>query len=91
MLTEDLGIQEGSIAAVYALLGVPFEQAVLIAPFALRRWEKVHAVWIKHRCEALGVAVLSPLSYVLVLTALVFTPVTATGHPRGRSASSSTS
>ena len=31
--------------------------------------------WSHHRREALGIAILSPLSYVLVLTALVFTPV----------------
>lgn len=50
-------------------------QAILLAPFALRRWERVRVEWSKHRREALGVAVLSPLSYVLVLSALVFTPV----------------
>jgi uncharacterized protein (TIRG00374 family) len=31
MVPGGLGVQEGSMAAVYALLGVPFEQAVLVA------------------------------------------------------------
>ena len=35
----------------------------------------VRAEWQAHRREALVVAVLSPLAYILVLTALVFTPV----------------
>lgn len=50
-------------------------QAVLLAPMALRRWGTVRSEWRMHRREALGVGVLSPLSYVLVLIALVFTPV----------------
>ena len=50
-------------------------RAVLLLPLALRRRAQVGALWRDHRGEALGVALLSPLSYVLVLTALVFTPV----------------
>lgn len=48
---------------------------VLITPFAARRREKVSTIWRDHKIEVLGVAILSPLSYILVLTALVFTPV----------------
>jgi len=47
----------------------------LLTPLALRRRAEVLALWRSHKVEALGVAVLSPLSYILVLTALVFTPV----------------
>lgn len=69
--------------AVGALLIPPLMQSwaatlvvtLLLTPTALRDREKVLAVWRDHRPEALGVAVLSPLSYILVLTALVFTPV----------------
>jgi multidrug transporter EmrE-like cation transporter len=50
-------------------------QALLLAPVALRRKDEVRAAWRAHRPEVLGVAVLSPLSYLLVLTALVFAPV----------------
>ncbi len=50
-------------------------RALFLVPFALRRPEQVRAAWQDHRREVLGVAVLSPLSYILVLTALVFTPV----------------
>lgn len=50
-------------------------RTALLAPLAARRREAVRAVWRAHKLEVLGVAVLTPLSYILVLTALVFTPV----------------
>ena len=51
-------------------------RALLLAPFVVpRRWPEVLREWRTHRREALGVAVLSPLSYILVLTALAFSPV----------------
>lgn len=50
-------------------------QAVLLGPLILRRKEALRYSWRAHRLEAFGVAVLSPLAYVLVLTALVLAPV----------------
>ncbi len=50
-------------------------RAVLLAPLALRRREEVRAEWSTHRREVLGAAFLSPLSYILILTALVVSPV----------------
>jgi len=50
-------------------------QAFLLAPVAARRPDEVRAVWHAHRKEVIGVAVLSPLAYILVLFALTFTPV----------------
>jgi drug/metabolite transporter (DMT)-like permease len=61
-------------------------QALLLAPVALRRKDEVRAAWRAHRPEVLGVAILSPLSYLLVLTALVFAPVSHVARP-GRSES----
>jgi drug/metabolite transporter (DMT)-like permease len=46
-----------------------------LTPLALRLRDKVRSEWKTHRKEAFVVAILSPLSYFLVLTALVFTPV----------------
>jgi drug/metabolite transporter (DMT)-like permease len=46
-----------------------------LTPLALRRREKVVAVWREYRFEAFGVALLTPLSYILVLTALISAPV----------------
>jgi drug/metabolite transporter (DMT)-like permease len=69
--------------AVSALLIPPLLQSwsatlvsvTILTPLATRRREEVRAVWHAHKLEVFGVAVLSPLSYILVLTALVFTPV----------------
>jgi len=57
-------------------------ELLLLTPIALRDKEKVRAAWRAHWLETLGVAVLSPLSYVLVLIALVFTPVSQVAPAR---------
>jgi drug/metabolite transporter (DMT)-like permease len=69
--------------AVSALLIPPLLQnwaATLVSvaaltPLALQSREKVVAVWREYRSEVLGVALLTPLSYILVLTALISAPV----------------
>lgn len=50
-------------------------RTVLLTPLALRHWGEVKDHWRRHRLEAVGIAILSPLSYILVLTAMTFTPV----------------
>lgn len=55
--------------------GTSLCRAALLAPVAWRRRDAVRACWREHRRAVLGVALLNPLSYILVLTALVFTPV----------------
>ena len=47
----------------------------ILTPFALRVWPKVREQWTSHKWHALGVGFLSPFAYILVLTAMVFTPV----------------
>ena len=47
----------------------------LLTPLAINRRKEALALCRAHKPEVLGVGVLSPLSYILVLTALVFTPV----------------
>ena len=50
-------------------------RALLLTPAVLRNPEKLRDAWQRHRLEAAIIAVLSPLAYILVLTALTFTPV----------------
>ena len=50
-------------------------RVVIMTPMALRQRNQLSAVWRRSRKEIIGVAVLCPLSYILVLTAMVFTPV----------------
>lgn len=50
-------------------------RTILLAPFAVTRKATVASHWRDHRLAVLGIAVFNPLAYILVLTALVFTPV----------------
>ncbi len=50
-------------------------RTVLLAPVAWRRRPELRNHWLRHRREALGVALLNPLAYIFVLTALQITPV----------------
>lgn len=57
---------------------------VLLAPVILARMApgEVSATWRDHRWEVLGVAALSPLAYLLVLSAMTFTPVSLVAPTR---------
>lgn len=46
-----------------------------LLPYAVSHWGEVRLHWKLHRMEAFGIAILNPLSYIMVLTALTFTPV----------------
>jgi drug/metabolite transporter (DMT)-like permease len=50
-------------------------RGLLLTPHALRRRRALSEVWRSHKREALGVALLAPLAYILVLTALSVSPV----------------
>ncbi len=50
-------------------------RVLLLGPIAFRKRAEVRQEWRIHRKEAIGVAVLCPLSYIMVLTALITTPV----------------
>lgn len=48
---------------------------LLLAPFAWSQRTAVRQIWRQHRREVITMGTLAPLAYVLVLTALSFTPV----------------
>lgn len=50
-------------------------RVLVMAPLALRRRGEVKAAWTRQKKAIILVALLCPLSYILVLTAMVFTPV----------------
>jgi drug/metabolite transporter (DMT)-like permease len=50
-------------------------RVIMLGPVALRKWGGVQREWRIHRKEAIGVALLCPLSYIMVLTALITAPV----------------
>ncbi|MGZ9126111.1 MAG: EamA family transporter [Candidatus Binatia bacterium] len=55
--------------------GANVGRAILLTPFALRYSEEAVIEWREHKWEAVAIAILIPLSYILVLTAMSFTPV----------------
>ncbi|MBU5674914.1 DMT family transporter [Alkaliphilus sp. MSJ-5] len=54
---------------------VNFGRILLLTPYSLRRKDQIKHLMLNHKKEVFTVAILSPLSYILVLTAMVFTPV----------------
>jgi drug/metabolite transporter (DMT)-like permease len=50
-------------------------RVLLMTPLALRLHSEIGPTWRRARKEIVAVALLCPLSYILVLTAMVFTPV----------------
>ncbi len=57
-------------------------QAVLLAPLAVASAGRVALIWRGYRRQVIGAAVLSPLAYLLVLIALVFSPVSSIAPAR---------
>ena len=55
--------------------GATVGQALLLIPYALQNRDEVNTQWRTNRLAIFGVAILCPLSYILVLTTMVFTPV----------------
>jgi drug/metabolite transporter (DMT)-like permease len=49
--------------------------AGLLAPVALRRRGEVKRIWAENRREAVGIGVLCPLGYILILAAMTVSPV----------------
>lgn len=74
-LWDKHGVSGLIIAPILYDAGTAYTQLVLLTPFAVRRWPEVTRHWREHRGYAIGMAVLAPIAYVLVLTALSFTPV----------------
>jgi drug/metabolite transporter (DMT)-like permease len=50
-------------------------RAIFLTGFVRNHWDDVRTEWQTHRYEAMGIAILSPLAYILVLTALKVGPV----------------
>jgi drug/metabolite transporter (DMT)-like permease len=62
--------------------GANLGRVIVMAPLAVRRREEVRAAWNGKRKAVILVALLCPLSYILVLTAMVFTPVSTVAPAR---------
>jgi drug/metabolite transporter (DMT)-like permease len=74
-LWDRTGVHERAIPPVLYDGGTAFVVLGLVTPFAIPRWAEVTHHWREHKRYVFGMALLSPVAYVLVLTAMSFTPV----------------
>lgn len=71
-----------AISPILLNAGTSTMEAVLMTPLAVRRWATVRAVLRDHWRDVLVVAVLSPLSYILILFAMQMAPVSIVAPAR---------
>jgi drug/metabolite transporter (DMT)-like permease len=76
-LWDKEALSVGHLAPLLLYYGTICLRVPVLTPFALHHWHEVRFHWRLHRLEAFGIALLNTFSYVLVLTALVFTPVSS--------------
>jgi drug/metabolite transporter (DMT)-like permease len=74
-LWDRQGVHARAIHPVIYDGGTAFVVLGLVTPSAVRRWPEVQRHWREHKRYVFGMALLSPIAYVLVLTAMTFTPV----------------
>jgi len=74
-LWDRRGVADAAIPPVLFDAGTAYAMTLLLAPFAWKRRAEVAHEWRTHRREILIMATLSPLGYILILTAMTFTPV----------------
>ncbi len=55
--------------------GTTLGLTLLLFPTAMKNWGQVRQHWGVHRKHAIGIGILCPLAYILVLSALSFSPV----------------
>lgn len=79
---DKYAVSEVDVPPVLLELFTNFGVCLMLTPHALRRKAEVHRVWKEHRREVFGVAILAPLSYILILTAMSFTPLSSVAPAR---------
>jgi drug/metabolite transporter (DMT)-like permease len=74
-LWDKQAVSHFGIAPLVLDWGANVGRVILLSPLAIKYSDQTIAEWREHKYEAIAVAVLIPLSYILVLTAMRFTPV----------------
>ncbi len=74
-LVDKLGVSTYRIPPLLLVYAIDVGRVLLLAPIAWRRWNEAQREWCRHRRQIVAIGILCPLSYILVLTALVSTPV----------------
>jgi drug/metabolite transporter (DMT)-like permease len=81
-LWDKQSVDKYALSPVIYLWGMNLANAALLTPLALHRRDALRAAWTTSRGRAAGVAILSPLAYVLVLFALARAPVSIVAPAR---------
>jgi drug/metabolite transporter (DMT)-like permease len=74
-LWDKQAVDAAALSPIVFYWGTNLANAALLSPVALRRREDLRAAWSASRLRALGVGLLSPLAYILILYALARAPV----------------
>ena len=79
---DKYAVSEINVPPILLELFTNFGVCLMLTPHAMARRDDVRRVWRSHRTEVIGVAILAPLSYILVLTAMSFTPLSSVAPSR---------
>jgi drug/metabolite transporter (DMT)-like permease len=74
-LWDKRAVSHFGVAPLVLDWGANVGRALLLTPLAVKYADQTMIEWREHKYEALSCAVLIPFSYILVLTAMQFTPV----------------
>ncbi len=74
-IVDKQGVSAALIPPLVLDWGANLGRVIVMTPLAMRRADEVRAAWRGKRGAVVAVAVLCPLSYIMVLTAMAFTPV----------------
>jgi drug/metabolite transporter (DMT)-like permease len=74
-LWDKQAVSHFAVAPLVLDWGANVGRALLLTPLAVKYSDETVAEWREHKYEAIACAVLIPLAYILVLTAMQFTPV----------------
>jgi drug/metabolite transporter (DMT)-like permease len=74
-LWDKQAVSHFRIAPLVLDWGANVGRALLLTPLAVKYSDQTMLEWREHKYEAIACAVLIPLAYILVLTAMQFTPV----------------
>ncbi|KRC50915.1 hypothetical protein ASE16_08130 [Leifsonia sp. Root227] len=81
-LWDAFTVNDLGVSPVAFMVGCSLGEVVLLAPVLVRRRAEVVAVWRRFRWQVVIVGVLSPLSYILVLSAVQLAPVSLVAPAR---------
>lgn len=79
---DKYAVSEVNIPPVLLELFTGFGICLMLTPHAWTQRDNVRSIWKSHRWEVIGVAILAPASYILILSAMSFTPLSSVAPSR---------